>query len=385
MRRRENYVSLYIAGVLLAVGILVLVQMYLLGEPERIQAVQARDDLLVTTAGRTTYADNCTMCHGDNGEGVDGPPLRDKGFLHSTSDETIFSVVSSGVPGTAMPAWNQAHGGPFTDQEIRGVTAFLRSWEEGAPDLRSQEYVGDPQEGLRVYSATCVVCHGPEGQTNGRVGPSLAAPKNLEKYDDEWYEKTIAAGRPAKGMPTWGTVLSPETIVDLVALLRAWQHGETVELPGPGEYLHEATHQIDHGNLEEAIAQLEEAVEVSSGPLLDRLEEAVAALKVQDVEAAKKALDRAKEMTGGAGSDGSNREGAGAVRPGENEVRAAMEDLARGDLKTAQAKLKVAQVLADDALSDAIEHAVADIEVGKLDEARGLLEEAVGNGNRISP
>ena len=32
----------------------------------------------------------------------------------------------------------------------------------------------------------------------------------------------------AKGMPTWGTVLSPAQIDDLVALIAVWREGETV-------------------------------------------------------------------------------------------------------------------------------------------------------------
>ena len=35
-------------------------------------------------------------------------------------------------------------------------------------------------------------------------------------------------GRPAKGMPTWGTVLSPLQVNDVVALLAAWREGITV-------------------------------------------------------------------------------------------------------------------------------------------------------------
>jgi mono/diheme cytochrome c family protein len=46
--------------------------------------------------------------------------------------------------------------------------------------------------------------------------------------NDAWYRNTIAHGRPAKGMPTWGTVLSPAQINDVVALLAAWRVGDTV-------------------------------------------------------------------------------------------------------------------------------------------------------------
>ena len=48
---------------------------------------------------------------------------------------------------------------------------------------------------------------------------------SVDQFDDAWYRATIANGRPAKGMPTWGTVLSPEQIGDLVALIAAWRDG----------------------------------------------------------------------------------------------------------------------------------------------------------------
>jgi mono/diheme cytochrome c family protein len=50
----------------------------------------------------------------------------------------------------------------------------------------------------------------------------------LQKLEDGWYRSTISRGRPAKGMPTWGTVLSPSQVSDLVALIASWRAGESV-------------------------------------------------------------------------------------------------------------------------------------------------------------
>jgi mono/diheme cytochrome c family protein len=58
--------------------------------------------------------------------------------------------------------------------------------------------------------------------------PALNEPERLNKLNDAWYRNTIAHGRPAKGMPTWGTVLSPAQINDVVALLAAWRAGDMV-------------------------------------------------------------------------------------------------------------------------------------------------------------
>ena len=60
------------------------------------------------SAGQKLFKDNCVTCHGANGEGDIGPALNDSTFLKTTADGTIFSVISSGIPGTQMPAWNQS-------------------------------------------------------------------------------------------------------------------------------------------------------------------------------------------------------------------------------------------------------------------------------------
>ncbi len=128
-----------------------------------------------------------------------------------------------------MPAWNQSLGGPLADQQVNQLVAFIRNWEPTAPDRQAETPPGDPTKGLVIFNSTCVICHGENGQGSDR-GPALNDSAKLTQFDDVWYANTIAKGRSAQGMPTWGTVLSPQQIRDLVALLRAWQRGETVNL-----------------------------------------------------------------------------------------------------------------------------------------------------------
>jgi len=318
------------------------------------------------------------MCHGEEGEGVDGPALNDKTFLANTSNESIFSLVSSGVPGTEMPAWNQAYGGPFTDQQISQVVAFIRKWEPDAPDRQALAMQGNPVNGLVIFNSTCTVCHGERGLGSERA-PALNDPVKLAQLDDSWYEETIAAGRPAQGMPTWGTVLSPEQIRDLVALLRAWGRGETVQLPGPEIYLHEAVHALGHGELEEVEHQLEQAAKVASGDQLHAIEAALEALNTGDTEAVQKALDEAEAIGGASDMMPGMDMGNTSVQPGEKEVRAALTDLETGIVDSAMAKLNVAQVLAQGDLKEAIEHALEDVNAGKPDEAIAVLKTALGD------
>lgn len=100
-------------------------------------------------------------------------------------------------------------------------------------------------------------------------------------------------------MPTWGTVLSPQQIRDLVALLRAWQQGETVNLPGPEQHLHNAAHALEHGEIQDAEYHLEEAATIAFGEQLDLINEALEALKKGDSAAASQAIEKAESSEGG--------------------------------------------------------------------------------------
>lgn len=297
MRPKENYTRHVSVALALTIAILVSFQAYILREPERITADEKRDRLIAVTEGRSLYAENCAMCHGEEGEGVDGPALNDKQFLANTADTTLFSLISSGVPNTEMPAWNQVHGGPFTDEEVRSLVAFLRSWEADAPDRQAMAMAGDPVEGLVIFNSTCIVCHGQDGLGTDRA-PALNDPTKLAQFDDEWYVDTITEGRPAQGMPTWGTVLSPEQVHNLVSLLRAWERGETVQPPGPEEGLAEALHMLEHGDLHAAEHALEGAMQGATGDVLAALNNAMAALEAGDAAAAEAAIREAQTLLG---------------------------------------------------------------------------------------
>ncbi len=289
MRAPENYTPFVAIAAGLTIAILAAFQIYIAREPARIAADQTRDRLIAVSAGRALYAQNCAVCHGEQGEGIDGPPLNDRKFLANTPDLTIFSLISSGVPGTEMPAWNQAHGGPFTDEQIRQLVAFIRSWEADAPDRQALAMIPDPVNGLKIFNSTCVVCHGENGQGTDRA-PALNDPTKLAQFDDEWYADTIAEGRPAKGMPTWGTVLAPDEIRDIIALFRAWEGGEVIELPGIEEDIAEAMHMLEHGDLHAAEHLLEHIAGSASGEALTAINKAREAIEAGDGAAAEVAL-----------------------------------------------------------------------------------------------
>jgi mono/diheme cytochrome c family protein len=80
---------------------------------------------------------------------VDAPAPNSEEFFEGVTDEQIHHLTASGIPGTEMPAWWNELGGPLTDEQIRALVAFIRSWEPSAPsrpDWRMPEGSGGSDE-----------------------------------------------------------------------------------------------------------------------------------------------------------------------------------------------------------------------------------------------
>jgi mono/diheme cytochrome c family protein/rhodanese-related sulfurtransferase len=86
--------------------------------------------------GAALYAENCTDCHGANGEGVNAPALGNPSALSHNSDEFIRYAIREGRDGTPMEPWKDR----LSSADIDNLTAFLRSrasgWEQSRVALR---------------------------------------------------------------------------------------------------------------------------------------------------------------------------------------------------------------------------------------------------------
>jgi len=132
-------------GVFVFVLLLAAFPMYRAVEGTRREEAQAERDVALVVLGRQLWASNCAVCHGATGEGGSGfPALNSKEFLESTLDEQIHHLIATGIPGTDMPAWWNEFGGPLTDEQIRALVAFIRSWEATAPSRPDWRSPGEP-------------------------------------------------------------------------------------------------------------------------------------------------------------------------------------------------------------------------------------------------
>jgi mono/diheme cytochrome c family protein len=216
--------------------------------------------------------------------------LNNKTVLKNTLDSVFFSVIRSGVPGTQMPAWSVDFGGPLTDEDVRDLVAMLRSWEPTAPEIVPAVFVPDAQRGAVLFAGTCSVCHGENGAGTDKA-PQINDPARLAAFPDDWYRGVIRNGRPAKGMPTWGTVLSPNQVEDLVAMIAAWRDGQQVTPSfSVADLLDRATFSLANNDGGSARLHVEHALSVATGAGADALKKALALLDQGDNAAALKAL-----------------------------------------------------------------------------------------------
>jgi cbb3-type cytochrome c oxidase subunit III len=82
-------------------------------------------------AGARLYADACASCHGERGQGNEGPALSNPRFLAAATDTYLLETIRRGRRGTSMPGFagaSPAHR-VLDDSEITAVVAFVRTWE----------------------------------------------------------------------------------------------------------------------------------------------------------------------------------------------------------------------------------------------------------------
>ena len=253
-------------------------------EPTLVPALQVAAETTVSTPITTTQADaalgapiflkNCSTCHGAQGEGVDGPPLRNSQYIQTAGDQAVFQTIATGRPGTKMPAWLQINGGPLDETQITDVLAYLHTLQNVAPlptavpptpeptetplppnaptaepaqpSISGQpgpaaSLAGSADRGRALFGAYCAACHGPEGvqgvsnpdSDDGSV-PLLnpidativnADPKVFAANLDRFIEHgSVPAGpSPLIMMPAFGDshLLASQQIADILAYLIA--------------------------------------------------------------------------------------------------------------------------------------------------------------------
>jgi putative heme-binding domain-containing protein len=116
--------------------------------------------------GSRLYGANCALCHGANGESVPSVDLRSGKFRKAVSDEDLARLITTGVPGTAMPPHK------FQNAELIGIVAYVRNMRSASAGV---VLAGDSGRGKVIFEGTglCRNCHR-VGAQGSRVAPDLS-------------------------------------------------------------------------------------------------------------------------------------------------------------------------------------------------------------------
>ncbi len=148
-------------------------------------------------AGKAVYEKKCALCHGGKGDGK-GPAAdlldpRPRDFTtgvykirttagKAPTDQDLFHVITRGMPGTFMPAWDV-----LPEKDRRSLVAYLKTFapekfkETPKTQELPKEVASSPESikrGKEMFEAIeCNKCHGADGRADGPSGPELK---------DEW-------------------------------------------------------------------------------------------------------------------------------------------------------------------------------------------------------
>lgn len=188
---------------------------------------------------RVLFGQNCSGCHGTNGQGALTVGIGRPVYLAIASDDTIRSVIENGRPGTPMQAFAQKAGGMLTDAQVDILVHGIRSWakpgafENDKPPAYAATASGDTARGKNVFTSTCSPCHGPDGRGTRAIADS----SYLALVSDQHLRTVTITGMPQFGMPDWRShdkPLSDADVTDVVAWLTEQRTPLSTQLIHPG-------------------------------------------------------------------------------------------------------------------------------------------------------
>ncbi|MGH9004166.1 MAG: c-type cytochrome, partial [Acidimicrobiia bacterium] len=225
----------------------------------------------VATPGSEILPLECARCHGDTAEGAaatyvltpDEPgevtttvqwaaPSLDDVLLRFSTEE-VAQIITYGRPGTPMPPWGLAGGGPLPEQPVDDLVNFLQSIQIKPEEAkkRSAERLAALQaenpglsDGEGLFNLNCARCH-TKGYSYGQpkvpggggaFGPNLTGGVELRQFPEaadgvkkhiefvttgsdfqkQYGLQGIGSGR----MPGFGGILTAEQIEKIVAYER---------------------------------------------------------------------------------------------------------------------------------------------------------------------
>lgn len=135
----------------------------------------ASTSLQAKPSGEQLYSNNCSACHGANGDGGVGVPLALPDFQYGVTNDYLEKTIRLGRPGRIMPAFTN-----LSNKEIKAIVKHIRSWAPGKPFKYSNKKInGNIKHGKKIYAKNCAACHGASGQGGKGTGVTFSRPRDL--------------------------------------------------------------------------------------------------------------------------------------------------------------------------------------------------------------
>ena len=180
-------------GLVLTLFFAVFLPVYWLNETNRLNAAQTGFFVSDVVRGEAEYEALCARCHGPEMGGGAAPspyvgedgqasawpaPALDNIVARYAENRNIQDIatfidetITQGRPGTPMPTWGAAYGGPLTDQQIDNITAYILANQ--VPEVE-ESAAAMGVSGEQLYVDNCLKCHGPDMMSEpGRPGREL--------------------------------------------------------------------------------------------------------------------------------------------------------------------------------------------------------------------
>jgi mono/diheme cytochrome c family protein len=133
--------------------------------------------------GKALYTlNNCAFCHGADIRGGSGGVslLRSQLVLNDKEGETLFDVITKGVPNTAMTAFS------LTPDQVADIAEYLHSFSVGGYDPARNKPItvvtGKASLGKRYFDQNCAGCHSITGDLAGFATRNADARKLQQQW-----------------------------------------------------------------------------------------------------------------------------------------------------------------------------------------------------------
>ena len=155
--------------------------------------------------GSRLYVSECSLCHGPQGDRVDGVDLRRGQFRQARSDDDIRRIITEGVDDSRMPAFD------LSSAELDALVAYIRA---GFDPEGVAVRIGNPARGREVFQAEgdCASCHRVNG-IGPRTAPDLSdigairTPASLQRSLLDPFQSLLPINRPVMAVTEDGEIV----------------------------------------------------------------------------------------------------------------------------------------------------------------------------------